>query len=719
MNNNRYGPERRNHRREAEDDNIFRRITRRNRLFLLWFPAMILYEELVFRTSTGSFSDGFAGFFYTVLFSVAAGCLFTVLSTIFINKINVYIVITLTSVLTLLYGANLVYLAQFQTFFRWTTIGQAGDVTQFWREALQRILLEIIPILFMLVPLVVYCVWGRHRAPALGTPLRVKGVLLALTVMLHLTALAGIVMSDDMDNIYNGVFMPERASSCFGLLTETRLDIKYMIFGEPEYSGGDIAGVDDDPFSHGTNKPGPGTTSTPPPEDTGSGTGTDEGTGPVDPPKPPEYGDNVLDIDWDALIAGEKDKSIVEMHKYFSSRTPTKKNEYTGFFEGKNLIQLTLEGFSSIVVENHPELYPTLHKMMHEGFYMENYYNSLWGGSTATGEYVSMTGMFYNNAQCLKYSGGHAWPFALGNVFTARDYNVYAFHNHTYTYYSRHLSHPSFGYKNYLAVGNGLDDLSDVWPRSDREMAEKTIDYYIDKVPFHAYYMTVSGHANYSFMGNTMSKRHRDEVAQLPYSDNVKAYYACQIEVELMLEYLVERLEAAGQLENTVFVMNADHYPYSMSDEELAELYDLPLSGIRDELDLYRNGAVIWSASMDEPVTISKPCSAIDIIPTVLNLFGVNYDSRLLMGVDLNSDSDPIAIVNCDKSSWSWINKNGQYDTGTKKFTLAPGVTADESALDGYISQMNSVVATMRKYSLRVLDKDYYKYVFPGGIKDY
>ncbi len=703
--------------RRPEPESFWRRITRRNRLFLFWFPVMLIYEEIVFRISTGSYGGGFSGFIYTLLFSVAAGCLLTALSTIFINKINVYIVITLTSVLTLLYCANFVYLTQFQTFFRWSTIGQAGEVTQFWREALQRILLDIVPLAFMLVPLIVYCVWGRRRAPALGTPVRVKAVLIVLTVMLHLTALAGIVIGAETNEIYNGVFMPEKVSSSFGLLTETRLDIKYTIFGEPEYSGNEVIGVPDDPFSHGTDKPA-GTDGPSTPE-TNTPAGTDDGTETVAPPAPIEYGDNVLDIDWDALIAGEKDDSIVEMHKYFSSRTPTKKNEYTGMFEGKNLIQLTLEGFSSIVVENHPELYPTLYKMLHEGFYMENYYNSLWGGSTATGEYVSMTGMFYNSAKCLQMCGGKTWPFALGNVFTARDYTVYAFHNHTYTYYSRHLSHPSFGYENYIAVGNGLDDMTDVWPKSDREMAEKTIDYYIDKAPFHTYYMTVSGHANYTFTGNSMSKRHRDEVANLPYCDNVKAYYACQIEVELMLEYLVERLEEAGQLENTVFVMNADHFPYSLSDDELAELYGLPVSGIRDNLDLYRNGAVIWSASMKEPVTISKPCSALDIIPTVLNLFGVNYDSRLLMGVDLNSDSDPIAIVNCDKSSWSWINKNGQYDTGKKKFTLAPGVTVDESALDAYISQMSSVVATMRKYSLRVLDKDYYKYVFPNGFKDY
>ncbi len=697
-------------------ENFVTRMLKRNRAFLLWFPAMLIYDELVFHIATGS-GKGFAGVFYTLMFSLAAGCFLTFISTIFINKINVYIVITLTAVITLLFGVHLVYLAQFQTFFRWSTIGQAGEVTQFWREALHRILLNLVPIFFLLVPLVFYCVWGKELAPALGTPLRVKVILLALTVMFHLTALAGIVTDADAGEAYNGFFNPSEASGYFGLLTETRLDIKYTLFGG-EGSDNPDGPVDVDPNLNpfGTDAP-PQETDAPGPDETGSGTGDE--TDPVTPPPPKQYGDNALDIDWDSLIASEKNSKIKEAHKYFSSQTPTKQNEYTGYFEGKNLIQLTLEGFSSVIVEKHPELFPTMYKMIHEGFYLENYYNSLWGGSTATGEYVSMTGIFHTSASCLKSSGGKYWPFALGNVFNALDYSVYAFHNNTYTYYSRHLSHPSFGYSNWLAVDNGLDNLTKVWPRSDLEMAEKTIDYYIDHAPFHAYYMTVSGHANYTYSGNTMSSRHRSEVEHLPYSDNVKAYYACQLEVELMLKYLVEKLEAAGQLENTVFVFNADHYPYALSDEEVAELYGMPVDGVRDKLELYRNGAAIWCASMKEPVKISKPCSAMDLIPTVLNLFGVKYDSRLLMGVDLNSTTDPIVIINCKNTSWNWINSYGQYDTKTKKFTPEEGVTVDESQLSQYIKQMKSIVSQKRTYSLRILETDYYKYVFPNGISSY
>ena len=702
-----------------------RSILHRSRLFLLFFPAMIIFLEMVLHVTVSISSQQSAGgapVIYILLFSAAAGCLLTFLCTLFVNKINKFIVFGWIVFITVLFGVQLVYFQQFHDYFKWSTIGFAGDVTDFWREALACIFKNWFPILLLLVPLTLYSIWGQKYAPALGTPLRVKMILLVLALMFHLTAVVLIVSDSEMKTSYKETFSVTQTVSNFGIMTTTRLDIKYCIIGPPEANANtpDVVDVDKNPFETKDNdNSSPADT-----KDTGNTDGTD-GTDPATdteeptPPEPIESGDNVLDIDFDSLIAGEKNSKIREMHEYFSSLTPTKKNEYTGYFKGKNLIYMTLEGFSYKCVSE--ELFPTLYKMLNGGFVLDNFYTSLWGGSTATGEYTSMTGLFYNSAECLKMCSGHYMPFALGNVFTSLNYNVHAFHNHTYTYYGRDLSHPTLGYKDYIGVGNGLDDLTYYWPRSDREMAEKTIDYYIDNAPFHTYYMTVSGHANYTFAGNAMAKRHKDEVANLNYSDNVKAYIACQLEVESMLKYLVDRLEAAGQLDNTVFVMSTDHYPYALPDEELAELYGLPIDQLRGNLELSRNGAVIWCSEMEEPVHITKPCSSLDLIPTVLNLFGVNYDSRLLMGTDVNSDSDPLVIINClsGYSDWNWLNAYGSYNTKTKKFTTAPGVTVDEEALSSYVSQMSSIVSTKRKYSFRILENDYFSYVFPDKKMNY
>ncbi|MCD8314088.1 MAG: sulfatase-like hydrolase/transferase [Firmicutes bacterium] len=697
--------------------NFIKHTFRRNRAFLYWYPAMIIYMEIVFHISiyfSTKNSFGAMSVVYIILFSAALGCFLTIASTIFVRKINVFVVYAIMIFITLVFEVQIVYFGQFKDYFLWSTLGLADDVTDFCREALVAIWKNIVTVLLLLVPIIIYSVWGRKNAPALGTPVRVKLTLLIVGLIFQLLGTAFVVVDETANMYYSETFSTSQSVGYFGVMTETRLDIKYLITGGPE-SDNDLTTIDSDlnPFST-TASSGSDTTSGT--DSTGSSVSSDDGTADdttaTEVETPVEYGYNVLDIDFDVLIAGETNDTIIEMHEYFSSLSPTQQNEYTGYFEGKNLIYMTLEGFTSACVTE--ELFPTLYKMLNEGFVLENYYNSLWGGSTATGEYVNLTGLFYNSAQCLTMSAENYWPYSPGNVFNALGYSsVYAFHNHTYTYYGRNLSHPNFGFK-YLAVGNGLDNLTYYWPRSDLEMAEQTIDYYINNTPFLAYYMTVSGHANYSFSGNAMSKLHADEVADLDYSDEVKAYIACQLEVEYMLEYLVEALDEAGILEDTVFVMSADHYPYALSDSALAELYGLDENGIHGNFDLFRNGAVIWCASMEEPVYIEKPCSTIDLLPTILNLFGVSYDSRLLMGVDLNSSTDPLVILNRDSGypSWNWINAYGSYNTSTKEFTAAEGVIVDDSVISTYVSQMNSIVSTKRKYSFRILDYDYYSYVF-------
>ena len=56
--------------------------------------------------------------------------------------------------------------------------------------------------------------------------------------------------------------------------------------------------------------------------------------------------------------------------------------------------------------------------------------------------------------------------FCLGNQFRRLGYATKAYHNHTWDYYSRDISHPNMGYV-YKGLGHGLD-VRATWPESDR-----------------------------------------------------------------------------------------------------------------------------------------------------------------------------------------------------------------------------------------------------------
>lgn len=421
------------------------------------------------------------------------------------------------------------------------------------------------------------------------------------------------------------------------------------------------------------------------------------GIGNDNPNTPVTYKDNVMEIDFDQLIANESSDTIKDMHEYFKSVTPTKQNKYTGMFEGYNLIWICAEGFSEWAVdETHT---PTLYKLTHEGFVFKNFYNPIWYASTTDGEYTTTTGLIPKaGIRSYSTSASNYMPFGFGTMFKNLGYTARAYHNHTFEYYGRDKSHPNMGYE-FKARGNGLE-ITGSWPESDLEMMQVTIPEYINDEHFHTYYMTVSGHLQYNFQGNAMSRKHQEEVQDLPYSDAAKAYIACNMEFDKAMEYLLDELEKAGKLDNTVIVFSGDHYPYGLTESEMQELSDWEID---PTFEMFRSALCIWNSKM-ETVEVDKYCSALDVMPTLCNLFGLEYDSRLIIGQDILSDSPALVMFN-DKS---YITDYGRYNAKTDTFTPNEGVTVPE----GYASDVLNVVKAKFKYSVEILENDYYAKVF-------
>ncbi len=646
-------------------------------IFYLFFPLVFLYSEISVKLSIYGFVFDISWIF-VILFSLAAGALISAAVSFLPQKAAFPTYVTITALTFVFYCFQLIYYKFFKNFFLWQTIGLASGLTDFWKSAVSATFHQWYMLIILAVPLVIICVLGK-RIMNFEKKRPVYGLYCAVACLALNLLGAGLTFTDQSyKSSYFDEYSVDSAVHHFGMMQNTCLELRYLL-----------------------SKPSLATQAQPLPENPESET---------DQQEPVEY--NEMDIDFDSLIANETDDDIKAMHEYFKVQTPSAKNEYTGMFKGKNLILLTLEGFTDKCID--PVLTPTLYKMATEGFIFENFYNSLWGGSTASGEYAVTSGNFYTAATALKLAGNNSWPFALGNQFKKLGYITKSYHNHTYTYYGRNLAHAAYGY-DYKAIGNGLEGITKCWPESDLEMMNITGPQFINsQQPFHIYYMTVSGHCDYDFGGNMMSYKNRKLVQDMQASESVKAYYACQIELDRALESLVSQLDAAGILENTVFAMCADHYPYALDDSALAELYGLEKNGIRNNFDLYRNGFILWSASMQEPIHISKPCSAIDILPTLSNLFGLEYDSRLMIGSDILSDTDSPVILNSVGTIGSnhWITVQGEYNAYKKLFTPSAACTFSQQQIDEYVKNMNSIVRAKEKYSIKIMEKNYYSHVF-------
>ncbi len=651
------------------------------RLFL-FFLASFFWQESIFRIFIyQSFFD--SALIFSTFFSVATAALFALFSTFGSARTNRLVAVILSFIISMLFCTQYVYYGFFKVPLSLYSMGQADQVAQFAGDIISYIFSNLIQLILLLLPTVLLFFVGPRLELFEKTIVKEKLLLgaAALGSFLFTTLILAILGSNNLaHSVYFNINDADTAQRTLGVVTNMRLDLTRSVFGFEEYIPEEDWG-DDEP---------------PSPSDTASGGNTSDNTSSL-----PEttYEPNIMSIDFDQLISDTKSDTVKKMHEYFKDVEPTLKNEYTGMFKDCNLIFMTCEAFSRLAVSE--KYTPTLYKLVNEGLTFNNFYNPVWSVSTSDGEYVACTGLIpKSGVWSFHLSGSNSMPFCLGNQFGKLPgyEKPRAWHNHTWTYYKRNISHPNMGY-DYKGVGHGLD-VKKSWPESDLEMMEKTLPEYINAEKFHSYYMTVSGHMLYSFSGNAMASKNKEAVADLGLSEQAQAYIACNIELDKAMKYLIDQLEAAGKLDNTVIVFGGDHYPYGLDKSAIDELAG---HTVEPNFELYKSSLVIWKNGMPK-TEIDKPISSLDILPTISNLFGLEYDSRLMMGRDIFSTT-PGLVMFKDRS---WLTDKATYNAKTKETQSLNGEPVDED----YVKSINREVSNRFKYSTQILENDYYAKVF-------
>ena len=600
-----------------------------------------------------------------VLFSICQTSLIYLITSIFTKRINKVLTYIIYGIMGFCYSLYYIFYKVFITPFSIALFRQSDQTLKFGKNILISILQNIHVIILFFLPIVLLIIfrkkidYEKFKFKNLGISLCV----LLISVGIYIGNI--FIQKKEVGGIYNLYFETNNVSlniERLGVPAAIYLDIYRSIFGieekielveEPQIKDNNS---DDELF---------------------------------------EYEDNILELDLSST-----DGNIGKINEYINNETGTRKNKYTGMFKDMNLIYIVAESFNEIAVRE--DLTPTLYKLVHEGFYFENFYTSN-NLSTIGGEFQALTGLYADNTILSSWRSGSAYyPYGLGTVFKNLGYSTYAYHNNSAYFQDRNVYLKSQGLDNYKGCYNGLEKLinCEQWPQSDVEMINATIGDYINSdKPFLTYYMTVSGHFYYNFAGNAIASKNKDLVKDLDYPEEVKGYLATQIELDKALNILINKLDEVGKLDDTVIVLLADHYPYNLSIDNINMLSSYE----RDSLiEANSNNLIIYNSKM-KSAKVDKVGMSIDVIPTVYNLFGIDYDSRIIMGKDILSTSEGIAIFK-DKS---WVTNKGTYYASTGKF-----VAKSNDIPEGYVNAINTIVSNRVAISRMIVANNYYKYIF-------
>ena len=662
---------------------------------LLVMPVTFIYFEIVLRLF--SKTSLFNGMGFVILFAFGYGLLIDFIASFLTRKPYKFVMKLALFLTGLLYIIESILLASFQVYMTFATIFAAGtDAAGGFTDTFLSAVVGGIPrIILFLLPFLLYSWRTRKRTVkrplkrALSVELLVLAVIFCGLGVSTSTALAGEKYASNYDF--------DTATKTFGLLTSLRLDAKYAFFGN------DAANSFNTTASSGTTT-----------------VSSDASTSSDATVKAAiEWLDslNVMDIDFTSLAESTSDSDLQSLYEYAASLTGTAQNNYTGLFEGKNLILICAEAFSGYVISE--ELTPTLYRLQHNGIYFSDYYQPAWGGSTSTGEYSFLMGLVpMNGAQTIVDTSSNNNYFTLGNQLQRLDYFTMAIHSGSYTYYDRDQTHYNLGFDTWLAWGNGMEDYAS--NTDDDNTITAMMDIFLDQEPFCIYWMTLSGHASYTAERTNYVSDNLDRVTAVlgdeGYSDTVLYYFCYQLELEDALTALVEGLEEAGIADDTVICLTTDHYPYGLSEsttygntkdymeEFYGDTYDFDIPWERDA-----NALLLWCGSLEDEdseyaIEISEPTYSLDIVPTLSNLFGLEYDSRLLVGRDVFSDEDALVIWN----NYSWKTVQGSYNASTGEYTPNDGYEYDED----YISTIKSIVSNKITFSKLEVETDLYGDIF-------
>lgn len=633
------------------------------------FFCFFLYLELAFKIMIFGVSNIFNIQTLTmILFLIPLSFICSLLCTFFKNKGNFITSIVIFSLFTLLFCVNYVFKKIFNTFFCISLLGLSDQAAAFAGTAVSETIKNIFGVIVLLIPLILIIIF-REKIDYKRITIKKSlfyGIKIIASILIFILSLQ---IGKNASSSGYQLFYKQQNNAMnmekLGINVSTYLDVKRMFFK-----------LDEEIIINPKKKE-------------------------EEKPKEKVYEYNNLNIDFPSLIATDTDNTLKTMDEYFANDSGTLQNEYTGLFKDKNLILVMGESFNTIAINK--ELTPTLYKMANESFVFKNFYTPV-NLSTIGGEFQDLTSLFaeYSNLSNYWRKGTNSYPYGLANAFKNAGYQARAYHANSATFQSRNVYLKSIGFDYFLAKGTGLEQRMNCnkWPQSDLDMVNVTYQDYVNDEKFLTYYVSVSGHMQYGKSDSAMVSKNWDLVKDLPYSSQAKGYLAANIELDRAMESLINNLEAAGKLDDTVIAIVADHYPYGLSLNEVNELSDYQRD---DTIEINHSTFILWNNKTEKKV-IDKVCNQLDAIPTLYNLFGISYDSRLFMGKDILSTEPGLAFF----TNRSWVTDKGKYFASNNRFVPNEGVTVD----DEYINQIKNTVANRINMSKLIIQKNYYNHVF-------
>ena len=382
------------------------------------------------------------------------------------------------------------------------------------------------------------------------------------------------------------------------------------------------------------------------------------------------------------------------LNNIYSNPQTGSKNAYTGLFKDNNVILLQLEGIDNWLVTE--DIMPNLYSIQNNSINFTNHYSFYnGGGSTFNSEFVVNTGFitpmtFNRNAYTFNHN---EFNYSLANLFKNQKYSVNAFHMNSREYYSRGINYENWGYDNYYGLKDMELNLTNRYQLDTELILNETFyeSLFKQEGKFLHYLITYSTHMPFSNKTGVCKQLLNQDLNNDLITENDimnMTEESCikrqAKETDDMIGLLLKALDDNNLADNTVLIIFADHYLYTISDHTILEKYK------QTDNNLINNTPFLIYKKNLKRVNVDDVTSQANILPTVLNLFGINYIKDYYIGSDaLDGKYEGIVFFN----DYSWYDGNCYVKNGeiTNSCNLNKEILENKNNFVDYLIKKNDL----------------------------
>lgn len=310
------------------------------------------------------------------------------------------------------------------------------------------------------------------------------------------------------------------------------------------------------------------------------------------------------------------------------------KTGYEGKAAGKNLIMVQLEAYQNYIIGkkvNGQEITPNLNKLKKESLYFNDIHHQTASGRTSDAEFAANTSLYPLPTGSAYVRFPRNEYDSLPQIFKDNGYDTAAYHAYKPGFWNRYIVYPNLGFNEFHSLEDYKADEQIGWAIGDKSFFKQSTEKMKKmKDPFYAFLIALTSHYPYT-MPVEYQKLELDDVGDA----NLRNYLQSVHYVDQAVGTFIEKLKEEGLWESSVVVFYGDHDSGYMQEGTLSTIFanekgdKLGALEVKDGIPLFIHVPGVEGKEVD------KTGGQVDIMPTLIHLYGMEKDSFYHLGQNL------------------------------------------------------------------------------------